>query len=267
MTDLTSLFNIAHYVVYFTFFCIFVEFVFSMKRKDSVYSVKGTVSNIVNALIMKLFILDIGLVTFMGYMVFIRKQLPDMSIFYGENIISFLLCSIIIDFTFYWWHRAHHYFEILWMLHFVHHSDTKINMSTSYRLSFLEKISNIWVIAPAILLGYDPWFAVFCYYISSIYAFFTHSEYLKFPKFMSYVFVTPQNHIVHHLQNYAKSGMNFGIVFSIWDRLFDTFEEVGDDRVVGIKGYHETNFVKVQLDPFVFYFSNLYKNLKSKYFK
>merc|ERR1719215_240157 len=38
------------------------------------------------------------------------------------------------------------------------------------------------------------------------------------------VFVTPSLHRVHHARNHDRLGKNFGAVFSVWDRIFGTFE-------------------------------------------
>lgn len=52
--------------------------------------------------------------------------------------------------------------------------------------------------------------------------------------YLKYIFVTPSLHRVHHAS--APSlyiDKNYGEVFSIWDRLFGTFQEEGPHVVYG----------------------------------
>ena len=51
-----------------------------------------------------------------------------------------LLGLVIIDFKQYWFHRMMHYFDFLWCIHKVHHSDTEIDLTTGFRFHPVEAI-------------------------------------------------------------------------------------------------------------------------------
>jgi sterol desaturase/sphingolipid hydroxylase (fatty acid hydroxylase superfamily) len=54
---------------------------------------------------------------------------------------------------------------------------------------------------------------------------------------LEWVFITPRLHHVHHSDNLTLSNANFGVIFSIWDRLFGTYvnpDEVKEPLSFGI---------------------------------
>lgn len=264
MNHLAHYFEIANYLVFGTFFLIFLEFSYSLYKKDGVYTVPGTAGNILNAIVMKLLLANVSIASYVGYLVLIEKKIPHGENFEQYGILSYLVCIIFIDLSFYWYHRAHHYFYILWPIHFTHHSDDTLNLSTSYRMSLIEKTYNSIIVFPVILLGFDPYFALFCFYLTSIYQFFNHSNYITYPKIFDTFLSTPNNHRVHHHQVFANHGINFGGVFSIWDKIFGTYQEPDFIVLPGISGYHQDNFVYMQTDPILDYFRTMHRSLKLK---
>ena len=53
-----------------------------------------------------------------------------------KTVFSFLA----LDLTLYLWHRLNHAYDCLWMYHKVHHSDPTMNVSTAFRLHFVEVV-------------------------------------------------------------------------------------------------------------------------------
>lgn len=263
MNNLGFYFHVTNYIVVGTFLIIFLEAFYSIYKKDGVYTLKGTTGNVLGALVMKLIVENFGVIMYVGYLIYFEKRLPNIENIQSYGLLSYLICLVITDFTFYWYHRAHHYFRFLWTMHFIHHSDNKLNLSTSYRMSWIEKLYNLVVIIPAVLLGFDPYFVILCFYFTSVYQFFIHSQYIKYPHFLNYLFITPNNHIVHHVQAFEKNGMNFGIIFSTWDRIFGTYSEKVNEKKFGLKNYVQDDFLGMQIDPLVDYF----KELKVKFKK
>src|SRR5213075_361670 len=51
-----------------------------------------------------------------------------------ELVLGFLL----LDLSFYYWHRANHGFPFLWRFHNVHHIDPDLDVSTAFRFHFVE---------------------------------------------------------------------------------------------------------------------------------
>ena len=55
---------------------------------------------------------------------------------------------------------------------------------------------------------------------------FTHANIRlskKLDKFISYIFVSPDMHKIHHHFRLPYTDKNYGNIFSIWDRIFGTF--------------------------------------------
>ncbi len=53
-----------------------------------------------------------------------------------KAVLSFLMLDLLM----YLWHKASHSFDCLWMFHKVHHNDPYLNITTSFRIHFLELV-------------------------------------------------------------------------------------------------------------------------------
>src|SRR5438477_8756718 len=74
-------------------------------------------------------------------------------------IIGFLL----LDISFYYWHRANHVSRFLWRFHNAHHIDPDLDVSTAYRFHFGEiTLSSAFNVIQVSLIGISPWaFAIY----------------------------------------------------------------------------------------------------------
>ena len=134
------------------------------------------------------------------------------------------------DFIYYWVHRAEHRVSALWASHLVHHSPETIGMTTAVRVPWMEAIYKpmfgLWL--P--LIGFNPIAAVAMDVLAALMAQAYHTERFAiskqswFGRAVATVFVTPSAHRVHHGYNPEYIDKNFGAVFIIWDRIFDTYE-------------------------------------------
>jgi len=78
-----------------------------------------------------------------------------------------LLAFLLMDLTFYWWHRANHRIPLLWRFHNVHHLDPDMDVSTAFRFHFGElafssaiRVAQFGLLGPS-LGGYLVYEAVF----------------------------------------------------------------------------------------------------------
>jgi sterol desaturase/sphingolipid hydroxylase (fatty acid hydroxylase superfamily) len=74
-------------------------------------------------------------------------------------------------------------------------------------------------------------------------AMFNHAN-IKIPpkieKYLRYIIVTPQMHIIHHSVEKSESDTNFGFNFSFWDYWFKTYTpQFKSDGVIGQKEYNK----------------------------
>ena len=242
------------------FFAIFLaEFSYSMYKKDGVYTPKQTSTNILTGLLVQLrtFLTSrFYLPFFFGIVALYVPLHLNEKITVG----SFIACLFALDFMRYCYHRLEHNVDFLWMFHFVHHSDYQVNVGTTSRVSPFEVYFLYLFFIPLLFVGFSLPTLFLAYVCIVIYEIFIHEPYIKFPKVMEYVFITNGIHLVHHDSVFRNQNANFGGLFSIWDRALGTYIPPTEHSVPGIVGYHEDNFIKVQIDPIVAYFK---KNFSS----
>lgn len=172
-----------------------------------------------------------------------------------------LVVSVMLyDLTTYWIHRASHKIPFLWRLHRVHHSDTAMDSSTTFRFHPLELILIYQTgnILTAVLFGTDITSLALYYFIISIFFFLGHSS-LNYPKWLNntfgLIFVVPDYHRVHHHQEQFYTDSNFADIFIIWDKIFGTFKRINPGEIkYGLKEFEEEErqtFLFLMKSPFI----------------
>lgn len=158
--------------------------------------------------------------------------LSDISNPVYKMVLSFLALDLIL----YYGHRICHTYDILWMFHRVHHNDKHVNVSTSFRLHFLELIfTNIIKSFVIVLMGIDQIITIINEAVTTLFVMFHHSSIsFKGEKWLSKVIIVPSVHRVHHSINRHEHDSNYGAILSIWDKIFGTFIEPKPVQV-GIK--------------------------------
>lgn len=130
------------------------------------------------------------------------------------------------DLLFWLEHFVDHSVRLFWAVHVTHHSSPEYNLSTGFRSSVLMPMYKYFYFMPLVLLNFRPVDVIFMYSITQIYGILVHTQYVtRLPRWVSYIFVTPSHHRVHHASNIPYLDKNMGMVFIIWDRLFGTFAE------------------------------------------
>lgn len=251
-------FEIFKVLFYFNFFVILIEYIYSAYHKDGVYSQNGTLNNVLNGLV-----LNFLSPKFFGFYFLLFLKMYDYMhpyIVLKFNIFSFILCLFFVDFMYYIFHLVHHKIYFFWSLHIVHHSDEKLNLSTAHRISWFEQIYIFIFFIPLVFAGFHPVVIFFAFYVLTEYQFYCHSQYIRFPHFLQYLFVTPENHKIHHDQDDRFQSSNFGGVFSVWDRLFNTYKDPTEMKIFrpGVKNYKEENFIKYEFNPIIKYFKKIW---------
>jgi len=159
-----------------------------------------------------------------------------------RSIVAFLL----MDLSFYWWHRINHRIPLLWRLHNVHHFDPDLDLSTTFRFHFGElAFSSAFRVVQIGLI--DPSLITYLIYemIFQLAALFHHSN-LRLPirieRILLRLIVTPRMHGIHHSQIKEETNANYSTVFSFWNRLHRTVRlNIPQDAIkIGIPGYAET---------------------------
>jgi sterol desaturase/sphingolipid hydroxylase (fatty acid hydroxylase superfamily) len=245
--DLSSITNktlLISTVIFWAYF--FIEAAYSYVKKDKVYQLRDTLSNIVTStsyqLIRRLWLAPV----FAGALVLTSKLSPwSWSM---DSVFAWFACFILVDFMYYWDHRLGHETNLLWAFHNIHHSSEKFNLAVAARLSWVEEVYRWIFLAPLALLGLPVPMILLVKVFHRIYQFPVHSEYIGKLGILEYVLATPSQHRVHHARNPQYLDKNYGGVLCIWDRLFGTFcPEVEKVEYGLVKQINTFNPIKIQL--------------------
>ncbi len=148
---------------------------------------------------------------------------------WAQVIVGILLLDLIGAYFIHW---TEHKVTWMWKFHLVHHSDMTVDVTTGLRHHPGETVFRIAFTIMAVLIVGAPIGIVMLYQsLSVLFAHLTHAN-INMPrsidKVLSFVFITPNMHKVHHHYTQPLTDTNFGNIFSIWDRIFGTFASVED---------------------------------------
>ncbi len=149
-----------------------------------------------------------------------------------------ILAFLAVDLLLYFWHQACHRVDFLWLFHRVHHNDPYLNVSTAFRLHFVEIIAtNALKALLIVILGIDKMLVLMIETAVTLCIMFHHANIsFKYERVLGRVMIVPFLHRAHHSTERSEHDRNYGAMFSIWDWLFGTLSEVEPNHI-GIKGY------------------------------
>jgi sterol desaturase/sphingolipid hydroxylase (fatty acid hydroxylase superfamily) len=174
--------------------------------------------------------------------------------------LKFVAGFLLMDLSFYYWHRANHWLPFLWRFHNVHHIDGDLDVSTAFRFHFGEILfSAAFRIVQILLLGVSGWTYAIYELVFQANTMFQHSN-VRLPigveRLLNAILVTPRMHAIHHSQVQRETDSNFSSVFPWWDRLHRSLE-LGIPQssiVIGVPAYtgqEDRNFWQSLRLPFV----------------
>ena len=140
-----------------------------------------------------------------------------------------IICFLLLDFAYYWWHRFNHTNSFLWRFHSVHHLDTHVDVTTSLRFHFGELLlSSFYKVFLILVIGTPISIFIFFEIILSASTQFHHSN-IKLPSRLNSVLmkiiVTPEYHTNHHTVTEKTRDANYSSIFTIWDKIFFTLKD------------------------------------------
>jgi sterol desaturase/sphingolipid hydroxylase (fatty acid hydroxylase superfamily) len=146
-------------------------------------------------------------------------------------LITIILTILIVDFFGGWLvHITEHKVKFLWRFHVIHHADNNVDVTTGLRHHPVESVVRGIFFFMGIVIAGSPMYAVMIY--QTILVFFTAFEHanINLPtwidKAMSYIFISPNMHKVHHHWKQPYTDSNYGAIVSIWDRLLGTYQHL-----------------------------------------
>jgi len=131
----------------------------------------------------------------------------------------------LVDFFFYWYHRAQHTYMVFWQIHELHHADTDLNATTSLRSYWLERpLQALLITTPTLfIVGIDPMAIIIFPIIALTLLVFAHTNTRLHLGIFTAVIVGPQFHRIHHSKYPEHRGKNLTQFFPIIDIIFRTY--------------------------------------------
>lgn len=201
------------------------------------------------------------------------------SISQASSILMFVILILLKDFVSYLKHYFEHKIPIIWDTHECHHSATEMTLLNNFRETPLQNVYTAPLILPMnVLVGLyiDHYLTngnatpLILFIIWTVYeqwqAYAGHCNFaIIFPKPISYLFMSPGLHLIHHSTNPKHFDKNFGTSLPYWDRLFGTYLSEENLNEVSGFGIHNTEYNKYH--PLYCYsllpFKKLTKRLKT----
>lgn len=239
------------------FILIGLELLISRMQKSKLYRFNDTVSNIscglaqqISGVFFKTALIVAYLYLFKHYALF---EIPN-------NLLTYTLLFIGIDFFYYWFHRLAHEISLFWGTHIVHHQSEDYNFSVALRQSSFQGFISMFFYLPLAILGFNPLAFVTINAFQTLYQFWIHTKTInKMPKWFEFVFNTPSHHRVHHGRNPKYIDKNHGGTLIIFDRMFGSFQEEEETVVYGVtKPLKSWNPVWANFD----WYADLWKDLR-----
>lgn len=159
-----------------------------------------------------------------------QPSILTLILFTGSMLLAY-------DISYYWYHKLQHRFPLLWELHKVHHSAEVMVGTTKDRIHPLDDVMNrMWdglITGPVygfwLFFAYDPVeltiLGLNVYVLRNIimmdFVRHTHLR-ISFGKVVNAVILCPHYHQLHHSTDPRHYDKNFGLMLSVWDRMFGT---------------------------------------------
>ena len=135
-------------------------------------------------------------------------------------------------------HYLQHRVPVLWEFHKVHHSARVLTPITVYRMHPVDDLFSGFCVALTVgaVVGAFSWalggpvgellvlgvnLGLFLFYIVGYNLRHSH-VWLSYPRWLSWLLVSPAQHQIHHSRAPVHFDKNLGFVFSIWDRMAKT---------------------------------------------
>ncbi|MES2161766.1 MAG: sterol desaturase family protein [Pseudomonadota bacterium] len=167
----------------------------------------------------------------------------DLSFATGKGILAMLAAAwlylVVMDFFYYWFHRAFHTWSVLWAHHKLHHMDPELDAITMGRDNWFEGIAaGFMMILPATLIfkfdNLDGWqmgvaAGIMATFIQTVVMIGHLNVRIQAGRF-SLLWCTPQVHRIHHSTLPHHWDKNFAFVLPLWDYLFGTYYQPAADE-------------------------------------
>ena len=142
----------------------------------------------------------------------------------------------------YFAHWSEHKIKVLWGFHLIHHTDHEVDTTTANRHHPMESVVRFGFTLMAVwVTGASVGIIMLYQSLSVVLSQFNHANILlpkQLNQWVQWFLVTPNMHQIHHHHQLPYTDANYGNIFSIWDRIFGTYQYLPADQVVfGVDTY------------------------------
>jgi len=139
-----------------------------------------------------------------------------------------LVGIVVLDFSVgYLSHRTMHMWPPMWRFHAVHHSDTFVDVTTTYRTHPVETLWRfLFAIVPIWVLGLPSLAVLIQRLLQDTNGVIEHANIRLWPmldRLLSLVWVTPNVHKIHHSREVSETNSNYANLLTIYDRILGTY--------------------------------------------
>ncbi|MBM74150.1 MAG: hypothetical protein CMK59_02010 [Proteobacteria bacterium] len=162
----------------------------------------------------------------------LSTQFSLLSFPQASSWVHFLLMFLLLDFSRYWLHYAHHRVPFLWSFHRVHHSSESLDATSGLRMHVVDFIQLGCL--PIFLFVFlfdthqvEDWVLPYAMTVGVFFDAFQHSN-IKMDmtkpwnKLWHLLLNNPHFHVWHHTREGHRYDGNYGNTLVVWDRLFGT---------------------------------------------
>lgn len=179
---------------------------------------------------------------------------------HASTLMIIIIGFLTLDFFGGWLvHIVEHKVKWMWRFHLVHHADNNVDVTTALRHHPIESVIRGIFFMAGVLVSGAPMYAVMIFQTLLVLAAqFTHAN-ISLPRWLdkglSFFFVSPNMHKVHHHWQQPYTDSNYGAVLSIWDRMFGTYEKLDPSKIrYGLDRYYpnekDEDFIYLMKKPF-----------------
>jgi sterol desaturase/sphingolipid hydroxylase (fatty acid hydroxylase superfamily) len=137
------------------------------------------------------------------------------------GVVGLIFAACAGDFFYYWMHRCQHRIPYLWKYHSIHHSIEAMGAGTGYQHVTQPLIEAVLIAIPASLFVDHAQAEKLPMFIGFL-GYYIHSNSRLNAGPLRAVLIDNRMHRIHHSREAKHYDKNFGVVTSIWDRLFGT---------------------------------------------
>ncbi|TKC09503.1 sterol desaturase family protein [Pedobacter frigoris] len=213
------------------FILIGIEIAYTFYKKLNYYRLNDSISNLSQGIGQQIIGIFMKTALFFGYKyIFENWRLFDIP----NNIWTWIILFIGVDFFYYWFHRMSHQVNALWAAHIVHHQSEEYNLTVALRQSWFQSWFSWVFYLPLAFVGFDPVMFLTLSAFNTLYQFWIHTRAIKSLGPLEYILNTPSHHRVHHGSNPKYIDKNHAGTLIIWDMMFGTFQKEEEDVYYGI---------------------------------